>query len=79
MDVNTKNLLEWFLALISSASKYLKERWQIWLFCVVCLVAALLLFLSGCSSKHYLSINADEMSNPSILYNDSTDVQYPKF
>lgn len=32
---------------------------------------------SACTSKHYFSVNADVMENPSILYSDSTEVTNP--
>lgn len=33
--------------------------------------------LSGCTSNHYFSINAEEMTNPRIEYHDSTQVVSP--
>lgn len=41
------------------------------------LLFALCMMFFSCSSKHYFSINADVMENPSILYQDSTDLQNP--
>lgn len=31
----------------------------------------------SCSTKHYFSINAEEITNPSILYSDSTGLTNP--
>lgn len=46
----------------------------------VWLVAFLVFVLSGfaaCSSHHYFSINAEEITNPSIMYSDSTALTNP--
>ena len=32
---------------------------------------------SACSSHHYFSINAEEITNPEIIYSDSTHVTNP--
>lgn len=42
-----------------------------------CIVALLVLVLGACTSNHYFSINADEMTNPRIEYHDSTNVTNP--
>lgn len=44
---------------------------------VFLVLSALTLVLSGCSSHHYFSVNAEEMTNPSIMYSDSTNVTNP--
>lgn len=44
---------------------------------VFLVLSALTLVLSGCSSHHYFSINAEEITNPSIMYSDSTHVTNP--
>lgn len=44
------------------------------------LLAALLiasLLTVSCSSHHYFSINAEEITNPSIMYSDSTSLTNP--
>lgn len=42
-----------------------------------CCAALLVLVLGACTSNHYFSINADEMTNPRIEYHDSTNVTNP--
>lgn len=42
---------------------------------VILLVAVLL--LSACTTNHYFSVSAEEMTNPSIEYRDSTNLQNP--
>lgn len=46
---------------------------------IVCcsLVALTSSLLTSCSSRHYFSINAEEITNPSILYSDSTGLTNP--
>lgn len=45
--------------------------------CIVAGLVVVLLALSACSSHHYFSINAEEISNPSIMYSDSTSLTNP--
>lgn len=55
-----------------------KKETIILIVCVLCgvvIVASML--LGSCSTKHYFSINAEEISNPSILYSDSTGLTNP--
>lgn len=42
---------------------------------VMVIVVIVYLSLSACTTNHYFSINAEEMSNPSIEYRDSTNMQ----
>lgn len=44
---------------------------------VFLVLSALTLVVSGCSSHHYFSINAEEITNPQITYSDSTRVTNP--
>lgn len=77
MVAKIEKILECCLALLSSGAKFVQKKWQIWLFLGVCLVFALLVWLSSCTSNHYFSINAEEMTNPSIEYKDSTHLTIP--
>ena len=78
MVANIRKLLECLVAVISYAGRYLKKKWQIWLFTVVLLVTVLLCWLcASCSSHHYFSINAEEITNPEIMYSDSTHLYNP--
>lgn len=43
----------------------------------IVIVLLALMSLSACTTNHYFSINAEEMSNPSIEYRDSTNMQKP--
>lgn len=43
----------------------------------IMIVVLVLLNLSACTTNHYFSINAEEMTNPSIEYRDSTNMQKP--
>lgn len=74
MDVNEKVNL--FRALIMYVKKYLRARDLIFLLLGASL-AAVLLLLPSCTSNHYFSINAEEISNPDIQYHDSTAVYNP--
>lgn len=40
-------------------------------------LVVVLVCLCACTSKHYFSINADEITNPSILYTDSAGLTNP--
>lgn len=42
-----------------------------------CIAVLLVLVLGACTSNHYFSINAEEMTNPRIEYHDSTSVTNP--
>lgn len=44
---------------------------------VFLVLSALTVVVSGCSSHHYFSINAEEITNPSIMYSDSTSLTNP--
>lgn len=44
---------------------------------VFLVLSVLTLVVGACSSHHYFSINAEEMTNPSIMYSDSTHVTNP--
>lgn len=43
----------------------------------IVIVLLVLMSLSACTTNHYFSINAEEMTNPSIEYRDSTNMQKP--
>lgn len=65
-------------ALILKGAKYIKSKSIAIVFIVACLAVVLvLLWLSSCTSNHYFSINAEEITNPSIEYHDSTSVYNP--
>lgn len=40
-------------------------------------LSVLILQLESCSSHHYFSINAEEITNPQITYSDSTSLTNP--
>lgn len=44
---------------------------------LLAIVFILCLLVASCSSHHYFSINAEEITNPSILYSDSTSLTNP--
>lgn len=46
-------------------------------FFVTLIVLIALLSLSACTTNHYFSVNAEEMTNPKIEYRDSTNLQNP--
>lgn len=75
MDAETKNILvKCFRALVLFLDSHPHAKKYLWLLLAVGLAVALAYGVSSCSSKHYFSINADEITNPSILYSDSTGV-----
>lgn len=41
------------------------------------LALCLCVVLCACTTNHYLSVTADTMENPSIVYSDSTSVYNP--
>lgn len=43
----------------------------------VLMLAFVIWLMSACTTNHYFSVNADEMTNPRIEYHDSTTVQNP--
>lgn len=45
------------------------------IFFATLIVLIVLVTLSACTTNHYFSINAEEMTNPSIEYKDSTNLQ----
>ena len=74
MAVNTKKLVKCFRALVTFVENHKDFVIGFLLpFFVVFLVFA----LEGCTSNHYFSINAEEMTNPSIQYHDSTALTNP--
>lgn len=46
-------------------------------FVVLVIVLFVLVSLFACTTNHYFSVNADEMTNPKIEYHDSTTVTNP--
>lgn len=44
---------------------------------VLLLLLAIFVLNTGCSSHHYFSINAEEITNPQIEYHDSLNVTKP--
>ena len=44
---------------------------------VLVILSSLTVLLDGCSSHHYFSINAEEITNPQIMYSDSTSLINP--
>lgn len=79
MDANAyKEIFNSLAALILSGAKYIKSKRVAIAYIVVCLVAVLVcLWLASCTTNHYFSINAEEITNPSIEYHDSTSVYNP--
>ena len=73
-----QEILRCSVALILRGAKFLKCKSIAVIYIVACLVVVLLLlWLSSCTSNHYFSINAEEISNPSIEYRDSTALYNP--
>lgn len=77
MAVNIKTIKKWFRALVSFVERHQPFVIGFLLPFFVVFLVAVLFALSSCTSKHYFSVNAEEMSNPSILYSDSTGLQNP--
>lgn len=50
----------------------MKKRILLVLILIVCFAS-----IVSCTTNHYFSINAEEMTNPSIEYRDSTNMQKP--
>lgn len=44
---------------------------------IFAIVMVVLLNLFACTTNHYFSVNAEEMTNPKIEYHDSTSVTKP--
>ena len=67
-----------FLAVVTTFLKPVNTtKVLMWLLLAVFLAFALVLLLSSCTSNHYFSLNADEIVNPSIVYQDSTNLDIP--
>lgn len=76
MDVKEK--VNFYRALISFLSQFTKRKDRsMWLLLAVILALALACLCVGCTSNHYFSINAEEMTNPRIEYHDSTTLSNP--
>lgn len=44
---------------------------------IAMVVLAICVLTASCTTNHYFSINAEEMTNPSIEYRDSTNLTKP--
>lgn len=44
---------------------------------MIMLVLYLCVVLCACTTNHYMSVTADTMENPSIVYSDSTSIYNP--
>lgn len=56
-------------------AKFVRKRKATFLSVPVLLI--MVMIGSACSSHHYFSINAEEITNPEIIYSDSTHVTNP--